>query len=116
MFDPKKPVQTRKGDKARIVCTDVKSYGDEWPILALITHSNGCELLRQYTRLGRMGKVYDNDHDLVNVPEEHEAWINLYGGEGDSCYWYSTREVADQCAGTDRIACIKIKFKDGEGL
>ena len=39
-FDPTKPVQTRDGREARIICTDVERKGD-WPIVALIKTSDG---------------------------------------------------------------------------
>ena len=38
-FDPLKPVQTRDGRKARIICTDRKMDG--FPILALIPSHSG---------------------------------------------------------------------------
>ena len=40
-FDPSRPVQTRDGRKARIVCVDMKR--DHYPILALVENPNGLE-------------------------------------------------------------------------
>ena len=46
----------------------------------------------------------------------HEKWINVYP------YWvgeiYKNRELADQLAGSDRIACVKVIIEgtEGEGL
>jgi len=37
-FDPSKPVQTRDGLPARIICTDAKC---DFPIIGLITIMNG---------------------------------------------------------------------------
>lgn len=44
-------------------------------------------------------------------------WVNVYspviGSLGSA---YGTRGLADQMAGRGRIACVKVKFDDGEGM
>ena len=80
MFDPTKPVQTRDGRKARIICRDAKG---PWPIVALVDYghqdaphcfaANGYELTDGLERPG----------DLVNIPTKREGWVNVYRGNGD---------------------------------
>ena len=66
-FDPTKPVQTRDGREARIICTDVERKGD-WPIVALIKTSDG-ERPYLYKEDGCTfeDRRMDPD-DLINIP------------------------------------------------
>ena len=67
-FDPTKPVQTRDGRKARIICTDRK--GTDFSVLALVLNSEGGESLETYTANGwytRNGGM--SGEDLINIPE-----------------------------------------------
>ena len=71
-----KPVCTRDGRKARIICFDVK--GSMYPIIALIEESEG-EKLCSYMPNGRS---YKNEKecidDLMMLPEKKEGWVNVY--------------------------------------
>jgi len=68
-FDPTKPVQTRSGQKARIICTDCKSP-EGFPIIALVDDGRGCEDPKSYTDDGAYySKEKEELLDLVNVPE-----------------------------------------------
>jgi hypothetical protein len=83
-FDLTKPVQTRDGRKARIICTDRK--GDNYSIIALVTSvydGEEDEDTNMYTTEGLYwcdGQI--TDLDLINIPERHEhadliiAWAN----------------------------------------
>ena len=67
-FDPTKPVQTRSGLEARILCTDLNQ--EDYCIVAAITLPNGKEQIEDYT----LGGSYSRDGilyplDLVNIPE-----------------------------------------------
>lgn len=76
-FDPTKPVQTRSGHKARIICTDRASKNR--PIVALVTNSSGYEVMEAYTAEGRSLALGGNAlRDLVNVPLQYEGWVNLF--------------------------------------
>ncbi len=69
-FDPTKPVQTRGGRKARIICTDAKGMQ---PIVALVTTSDpDVERVERFFLDGRCysSLEVDSPHDLINVPEE----------------------------------------------
>ena len=50
--------------------------------------------------------------------KEHSLWLNIYPDEPGYCRAAASgsRAEADQYAGENRIACINIKFKEGEGL
>ena len=70
MFDPTKPVQTRGGYPARIICTDRKN---DWPIIALVTDQNGREAMYSYNSDGTTGSF---KLDLINKTQT--GWINIY--------------------------------------
>lgn len=77
-FDPTKPVQTRDGRAARILCTDANG---PLPIIALVKATNGNEevmrLLADGQRRGRKAWRPDRD-DLVNIPMKRRGWTNVY--------------------------------------
>lgn len=81
-----KPVCTRDGRKARVICFDRKHchQGHDYPIVALI--SEGCydEFLCSYTKDGLFAQGECYNTDLMMLPEKKEGWakvrkdINLY--------------------------------------
>lgn len=76
MFDPKKPVQTRDGRKARIVCTDRKT-NTQYTVLALIQNvGTDNESAYGYTADGSAGAGLEQGRDLVNIP--NKRYVNLY--------------------------------------
>lgn len=81
-FDPSKPVQTRDGRKARIVCTDTDN-GRGGTILALIDDSDGDgnEHPFHYLDTGMWAvnrQGHDEGLDLINIPETHEVVAGFY--------------------------------------
>lgn len=109
-FDATKPVQTRDGRKARIVCADAKNYD---PIVALVDDGDGKEYVVHRRGDGRYCEGRNDVADLINIPEPVEGWVNVYPGE---FLFHRTKELADAGCRTERIACIPIKFVRGEGL
>lgn len=77
-LDLNKPVQTRDGHEARIICTDRKHK--DYPVIALITEKDRKETLKSFTLDGRYLEDTKRPNDLINVPEKKEGWINLYCG------------------------------------
>lgn len=74
-FDPTKPVQTRNGNKARIICTDrQRAPGVKaGPIIALVVMDDGTEQVQSYSTEGEYPYGFSdqpNGKDLVNVPEK----------------------------------------------
>jgi hypothetical protein len=109
-FDPNKPVQTRDGRPARIVCTDKKS---EHPIVALIIEKDGFEAVRSYLENGSYdGVTKDGRLDLINVPEKIVRYLNAYPS-GES-YSYKSRKEADVGATSFRMACFRVEFTEGQ--
>lgn len=72
-FDPTKPVQTRDGRPARIICTNMK--GGAETIVSLVTGQRGKETPYTHYTDGRYLDSGTDSDDLVNVPDAHEAVI-----------------------------------------
>lgn len=102
-----KPVCTRDGRSARIVCFDRRI---DRPIVALIERDNHEEVLQCCFDNGRCCCDITSDHDLMMLPEKKEGWVNVYRDcdgvnitENDNIY--SSEEAA--------IASAQIINKDG---
>ncbi len=75
-FDLTKPVQTRSGKPARIVCTDVKGG---LPIGYLLLHNNAdAEYFYRVRGDGRRNDFSESDFDLVNVPVKTSRFTVVY--------------------------------------
>lgn len=111
-LDLTKPVQTRDGKKARIVCTDAK--GKTYKVIALV-EIDGEEEAHSYTLDGWFREeAAGGDLDLVNVPEATYRWMNVYKGNhvGAAC---QSREEADKVARLhhrNRVSIVQIKMVD----
>ena len=88
-----KPVCTRDGRKARIICFDRRLFykNVSYPILALVECSDGEDDVCGYNEKGKVliedGAEYKDD--LMMLPEKKEGWINVYKER-----IYSTKEEA----------------------
>ena len=67
MFDPNKPVQTRDGRKARIICTDALMFHS--PTIALVKGPDGWEKIYKYQEDGSLDFADDTGLDLINIEE-----------------------------------------------
>ena len=74
-----KPVCTRDGRKARIICFDVKA---KKPIAALITNDDTEEAHFYYDN-GRSDQYQEYRYDLMMLPEKKEGWVNVYKRENE---------------------------------
>ena len=86
---------------------------------AVIEYGGGFKIIR-YTSIGTvyMSNCDKDQYDLIEPwkePVVHEGWVNFYPDYISEDFHVSHR-IADDMSGTDRIACIKIKFTEGEGL
>ena len=72
-----KPVCTRDGRKARIICFDAKG---KQPIIALLEREKTDEeIIQTYSMNGRYYEFRKEDHrDLMMLPEKREGWVNVY--------------------------------------
>jgi len=110
MLDLNKPVQTRDGRKARIICTDMKR--SDYPIVAL-TDRGDYEVCDLFTIDGTCSlSAEPHKNNLINVPEKHTVYINMYPDGRE--FSYASREEADECAATNRIACVKVEYEKGQ--
>lgn len=71
-----KPICTRDGRKARIICFDRK---DNTPIVALIEHVDGIEILQCYHNDGKCFHYETSNNDLMMLSEKRKGWVNLTG-------------------------------------
>lgn len=114
-----KPVCTRDGRKARIICFDYKGDSNAYPILALISTINSrgvpSEIIAKYTEDGRYVK-YNNveyNEDLMMLPQKKEGWVNVYNSLGVITFShnpYDTKEEAMKDKGKYYVDTVKIEW------
>lgn len=114
-----KPVYTRDGRKARIVCFD---RIDARPILALVpsTDGKGEDVFDYFVSGKRIANSLESDLDLMMLPEKKEGWVNIYkGNNGISKYdcgdiVFNIKEEAIQYAQNDDkyITTVKISWEE----
>ena len=118
-FDPTKPVQTRDGRKARIICTDRKHR--DGAIIALISYPEGTphegeEFPITYYDDG-MYRPCPMPLDLVNIPKVTTKISNVYRHptKGTKGLWsdYPGVEKKDMPY-SEYIGYLEWKFEDGE--
>ena len=116
-----KPVCTRDGRKARIVCFDAK--GDQ-PIIALVEAKGNKDTLiekveRYFINGHSVFEVRETNNDLMMLPEKHEGWLNIYKTGNDkfaalvgSDYLYKTEKEAKIEADPRVLATVKIEWEE----
>ena len=85
----KYPVETKRGDKVRIICTDAKN--SVYPVIVLITsYSNNIEYesVESYACNGNYHCDRKTDLDLVFIDEEYEKGDILYSSSDNSKQHY----------------------------
>ena len=104
-----KPVCTRDGRKARIICFDAKRMHQ--PIIALITQYNGVEYIETYYSNGRFNDDINSqsDGDLMMLPDKKVGWVNVYKSQ-----MYDTLESAEKGHNriTDYIKTIRVEWEE----
>lgn len=121
-----KPVYTRDGRKARIICFDAKRK-DGKNIVALIPSKEypGFEDLVAYPNNGNYHGGHENDGDLMMLPEKKEGWVNIYNRNrprtsSENCYImtgvsvFETKEGAISYIDKDKeyIDTVKIEWEE----
>ena len=105
-----KPVCTRDGRKARIICFDAN---DERSIIALLEFKcdNGCyvEKIETYYKDGKVHKESEWSNDLMMLPEKKEGWVNVYKER-----IYSTKEEAIEATydGLTYVDTVKVCWEE----
>ena len=115
-----KPVCTRDGRKARIICFD-RINGDYYKIVACVTAFDGD--FEEVLFYGIDGYIVDSqnpkDEDLMMLPEKKEGWINICRNlhtnktELDTKDIYNTKEEALQnLSSMTYVTTVKIEWEE----
>lgn len=108
-----KPVCTRDGRKARIICFDRDC---DMHIVALVSDPLG-ESVHYYLSNGKVDFDKNNDYDLMMLPEKKEGWVNVYKGIDGvtlSQYPYTSKDEAIKESDIlfGRIDTIKVSWEE----
>lgn len=106
-----KPVCTRDGRKARIICFDTINKGN-YPIIALL-EDKGYEAVFYYNKDGKCN--VGTERDLMMLPEKKEGWINLCkNNHGDTLAVgvFPSREEAVSNCPPSYLSTIKIEWEE----
>lgn len=97
-----KPVCTRDGRKARIICFD-----RDWEkhIVALVSDPFG-ESAHYYLSNGKVDFDKQNDEDLMMLPEKKEGWININKDAG----LFKSKEEAERDCTKDYVP-VRVEFE-----
>lgn len=106
-----KPVCTRDGHKARIICFDGK--GDQ-PIIALVEAKGNKDALiekveRYFINGHSVFEVRETNNDLMMLPEKKEGWVNVYK---ESIYNTKEEAIKATCDGATYIDTIKFSWEE----
>jgi hypothetical protein len=105
-----KPVCTRNGRRARIICFDRKFYHDgyNYPIVAMV-NDNDNELVHPYTQDGLLVGNMEDELDLMMLPEKKEGWAKVR----KDINLYDTKEEADRkMIGNDEYVTAKVCWEE----
>jgi hypothetical protein len=110
-----KPVCTRDGRNARIICFDAKR--GNYPIVALID-DKGVEYVSYFSLDGKYDNGVDSN-DLFMASEKHEGWANILVGsacKSDLNRYFSgiftTKEEAQRYNTDNIVDCVKIEWEE----
>lgn len=111
--NPTRPIVTRDGRIARIICTDAKR---DFPLIALIKNDDS-ELLVSYTLRGTPYELCESVCDLFFAPEKKEGWIKVYYGNSRCNTFvcnriFATKEEAEKQKNDNVVAIIKIEWEE----
>ena len=106
-----KPVCTRDGRKARIICFDrIDSTGCNLTIVALI-QVDETEVLQLYHDNGKCDAKADLD--LMMLPEKKEGWVNVYkGGLLDTKSYPTKKEAFDKACPEGYVDTVKVCWEE----
>jgi len=111
-----KPIQTYDGHPARLLGKVAHNYP---MVVAFGGETDNTETIIQCSEDG-ISRYSDMPY-IINVPITCYAWINIYK-DPSKVYPLSlskpfgSKEEADAARYTERFACIRIAFKEGDGV
>lgn len=113
-----KPVCTRDGRSARIVCFDRKGY-NMFPIVALIMNGDRENDIYTYRPNGTWyNSVNESDKDLMMLPEKHEGWINVIKNQDNYYYCKGVFDTEEYARNNEAnytglaVATVKIEWEE----
>ena len=113
--------KTRGGWRAVVVGeNEFKGGWKDSPYFIYVCHCN-TYALDMHDADGKTTKpVHPKSYDLIEPwvdPKEYDVWVNVHMGPYTiiTSAW-TKKEDADKFGTDDRIACINVKFKEGDGL
>ncbi len=118
MIDWNKPIQTRDRRKAEYR-GKFNNLNGPYRHIVVVTGPQSSQYVDQFTDEGKP-LLQPGFNDIINVPKELEGWVNIYSL--DSAIDLPKRQIwgskwaANNNADEGRIACISIKFAEGDGL
>lgn len=122
-LDLTKPVQTRGGIPARIICTDrvTSGYGKPFPVVALVGHPNSPEIMSYHYADGTSahGLHGDEHNDLVNVPTPKETRtfeLVMHRSNRNGLVVVGKHEIGWQPHENTVLARKTITIEEGEGM
>lgn len=110
-LDLTKPLQTRLGEKAELVYNGLSGLS---PLAVVVHRGDGRRDIRTYRLDGVRYGDENSPDNLRNVPQRGECWVNIYPIGVPATH--HTKEQADEYARSDRIACVRVEYEEGEGL
>ena len=115
-----KPVCTRDGRKARIICFDAEGNKP----LIVLSKINGQEVILRYTEKGQSDNFHSptpREDDLMMPPEKKEGWVNICRDAEDDDrivlgrIFESREEAVESAPNNDRyttIATVRIEWEE----
>lgn len=103
-----KPVCTRDGRKARIICFDAEGNKP----LIVLSKINGQEVILRYTKKGQSDNFHSptpREDDLMMLPKKKEGWVNVYK---DSVYGTKDEALIVRSESRGYIDTIKINWEE----
>ena len=103
-----KPVCTRDGRKARILCFDLQSI-EKTPIVAAVQVTDKQEVISHYYEDGRQFVDGISELDLMMLSEKKEGWVNVY-----KTSLYKTEDKAKEhiAPGLNYLRTVKVEWEE----
>lgn len=124
MLDLNKPLQTRSGCPARLLCRDFKGYpGKQSKLLFAILDPKGFEISNATYADGRCCETHEADYDIINVTTKREGWIAINTTIKpieipairfcNGCIYRTEKEALDAacCSGNKHVA-VRVEWTD----
>ena len=121
-IDITKKYQTRDGRAVRIYAVDGGNSYSPHSVHGAVQQLNWGWEICSWTSIGGHCADRNCEFDLVEIRPEHTVWVNIYAEHllPSARGWYNVKEskaMADhESAAGERIACIPITFREGDGL